>query len=263
MRGAGDDPARAGSRDRASASRPSTGRSAPLPRQLRVHHATVRRVLAQAGVPAGAAPVRASMVEPYLAFITETLAKYPTLRASRLYTMVRERGYPGAPDHFRAHRGAAAAAPGGRSVSAPAHIARRTGAGRLGALRQARHRPRGAPADGLRDGALLLAPSLPALLSRGRACRTSSAAMSRRSASSRVRAEERCSTTICAVAVLERRDEAIRFHPTLLELGRPLPLPAAAGGRGARQREGTDRARDSLCPRRLLRRAQLSAISTI
>ncbi len=42
--------------------------------QLRVHHATVRRVLAQAGVPASK-PVRASMVEPYLAFITATLAK--------------------------------------------------------------------------------------------------------------------------------------------------------------------------------------------
>ena len=68
--------------------------------QLRVHHSTVRRVLAQAGVPAQK-PVRASMVEPYLAFIADTLAKYPTLRASRLYTMVRERGYPGAPDHFR------------------------------------------------------------------------------------------------------------------------------------------------------------------
>lgn len=72
-----------------------------IARQLRVHHSTVRRVLAQAGVPTHQ-PVRASMVEPYLAFIAETLAKYPTLRASRLYTMVRERGYPGAPDHFRA-----------------------------------------------------------------------------------------------------------------------------------------------------------------
>jgi transposase len=70
--------------------------------QLRVHHSTVRRVLAQAGVPVAQKTVRASMVEPYLAFIAETLAKYPTLRASRLYTMVRERGYPGAPDHFRA-----------------------------------------------------------------------------------------------------------------------------------------------------------------
>lgn len=70
--------------------------------QLRVHHGTVRRVLAQAGVPLAQQAVRASIVEPYLAFIVETLAKYPTLRASRLYTMVRERGYPGAPDHFRA-----------------------------------------------------------------------------------------------------------------------------------------------------------------
>ena len=71
--------------------------------QLRVHHGTVRRVLAQAGVELPSkATVRASIVAPYMAFIVETLAKYPTLRASRLYTMVRERGYAGAPDHFRA-----------------------------------------------------------------------------------------------------------------------------------------------------------------
>ena len=70
--------------------------------QLRVHHGTVRRVLAQAGAPMARKTVRASIVEPYLAFMVETLAKYPTLRASRLHTMVRERGYPGAPDHFRA-----------------------------------------------------------------------------------------------------------------------------------------------------------------
>jgi transposase len=73
-----------------------------LATQLRVHHSTVRRVLAHAGVPVAPKTMRASIVEPYLAFIAETLAKYPTLRASRLYAMVRERGYPGAPDHFRA-----------------------------------------------------------------------------------------------------------------------------------------------------------------
>jgi len=33
----------------------------------------------------------------------ETLEKFPTLTASRLHAMVRERGYPGRPDHFR-HR---------------------------------------------------------------------------------------------------------------------------------------------------------------
>src|SRR3989304_6142828 len=72
-----------------------------IARQLWVHHDSVRRVLAQAGVPVAPKTVRASMLEPYRGFIAETLAKYPTLRASRLYTMVRERGYPGAPDHFR------------------------------------------------------------------------------------------------------------------------------------------------------------------
>ena len=73
-----------------------------IARQLRLHHSTVRRVLAQAGVPALRRTARLSLVEPYLAFINETLAKYPTLRASRLYAMVKARGYPGAPDHFRA-----------------------------------------------------------------------------------------------------------------------------------------------------------------
>ncbi|MDP2639603.1 MAG: IS21 family transposase [Betaproteobacteria bacterium] len=69
--------------------------------QLRVHHGTVRRVLTQAGVPGAAAVVRATLVDPYRAFILQSLEQYPSLRASRLYTMVRERGYPGAPDHFR------------------------------------------------------------------------------------------------------------------------------------------------------------------
>jgi transposase len=70
--------------------------------QLRVHHGTVRRVLAQAGAPPAQPALRPSIVDPYRAFIVETLTKYPTLRASRVYTMVRERGYPGAADHFRA-----------------------------------------------------------------------------------------------------------------------------------------------------------------
>ena len=70
--------------------------------QLRVHHSTVRRVLAQAGLPDTPKTVREAITAPYLAFMLETLTKYPTLRASRLYQMVKERGYPGGPDHFRA-----------------------------------------------------------------------------------------------------------------------------------------------------------------
>ena len=53
--------------------------------QLRVHHSTVRRVLAQAGVELpNKTTVRASIVAPYLAFIVETLAKYPRLPLLRL-----------------------------------------------------------------------------------------------------------------------------------------------------------------------------------
>jgi len=73
-----------------------------LARQLGIHHDTVRRVLSQAGIPAAEQSTRGSMADPFVPFIRDTLARYPTLRASRLYQMVRERGYPGCPDHFRA-----------------------------------------------------------------------------------------------------------------------------------------------------------------
>jgi transposase len=69
--------------------------------QLGVHRSTVQRVLAQAGLPARVAQPRASAVDPYRPFIRETLEQFPRLTASRLHAMVRERGYPGGPDHFR------------------------------------------------------------------------------------------------------------------------------------------------------------------
>ncbi|MCU0692654.1 MAG: IS21 family transposase [Polyangiaceae bacterium] len=69
--------------------------------QLGVHHDTVRRVLSQAGVAEGMSTIRPSMVDPFVPLIRQTLEKYPRLRASRLYEMVRQRGYGGGPDHFR------------------------------------------------------------------------------------------------------------------------------------------------------------------
>ena len=69
--------------------------------QLHVHRDSVARVLAQAGLPALGPVRRPSAVDPYLPFILETLAQFPRLRASRLYDMVKDRGYPGRPDHFR------------------------------------------------------------------------------------------------------------------------------------------------------------------
>ncbi|MBK8096218.1 MAG: IS21 family transposase [Planctomycetes bacterium] len=68
--------------------------------QLDVHRTVVQRVLAQAGRPKTAI-AHQSRIDPFLPVIESTLQTYPTLSASRLYQMVRERGYDGGPDHFR------------------------------------------------------------------------------------------------------------------------------------------------------------------
>ncbi len=72
-----------------------------ISRHLGLHPETVRRVLAQSGVKEAALPERPSMIEPYLPWLQETLETYPSLAASRLFDMVTERGYGGGPDHFR------------------------------------------------------------------------------------------------------------------------------------------------------------------
>lgn len=72
-----------------------------IAKQLQVHHTTVYRVLAQAGLPRVLQHPKRSKADPFLPFIRETLERFPTLTASRLYLMVRERGYPGQPSHFR------------------------------------------------------------------------------------------------------------------------------------------------------------------
>lgn len=72
-----------------------------IARQLGVHHRTVSRVIAREGEER-LSQTRPRMIDPYLPFIEETLAKYPRLPASRLYSMVCGRGYGGKPSHFRA-----------------------------------------------------------------------------------------------------------------------------------------------------------------
>ena len=69
--------------------------------QLHLHRDTVQRVLAQPCLMRAQPPLRPSQVDAYLPFMLETLVKFSTLTASRLRAMVRERGYPGLPDHFR------------------------------------------------------------------------------------------------------------------------------------------------------------------
>lgn len=69
--------------------------------QLGIHHSVVDRVLSQAGLPKVERSPRASIIDPYLPFIRETLAQFPTLTAARLYAMAKQRGYPGGPSQFR------------------------------------------------------------------------------------------------------------------------------------------------------------------
>jgi len=62
---------------------------------LGVHHETVRRAINRArGIHPGP-QIRPSVVDPYKAFIATTLEQYPRLRATRLFAMLRDRGYAG------------------------------------------------------------------------------------------------------------------------------------------------------------------------
>lgn len=74
-----------------------------IARQLGIHHSTVDRVLSQAGLPKAERARRASIVDPYHPMIIETLAQFPTLSAARLLEMARVRGYRGGASQFRAH----------------------------------------------------------------------------------------------------------------------------------------------------------------
>jgi len=69
--------------------------------QLGLHHTTVQRVLRQTGVDAKVVAPRPAMVDPFVPFIVEKLQKYPELTSSRIFGMIKERGYPGGPDHLR------------------------------------------------------------------------------------------------------------------------------------------------------------------
>jgi transposase len=62
--------------------------------QLGVHRDAVRRVLAL-DESRPLLRMRPRQLDPYAEFITETLACYPTLRATRLWDMLRARGYQG------------------------------------------------------------------------------------------------------------------------------------------------------------------------
>ena len=63
--------------------------------QLGVHHDTVRRAIESERFIRPGAQIRPSALDPYKTFLRATLEQYPRLRATRLWAMVRDRGYPG------------------------------------------------------------------------------------------------------------------------------------------------------------------------
>ena len=65
-----------------------------IARELNLHPDTVRNAIETQRL-GGGQPVRPSMVDPYLGFIRETLEQHPRLRATRIYHMIRDRGYSG------------------------------------------------------------------------------------------------------------------------------------------------------------------------
>ncbi|HSJ40495.1 MAG TPA: IS21 family transposase, partial [Xanthobacteraceae bacterium] len=165
------------------------------------------------------------------------LSKYPTLRASRLYVMVRERGYPGAPDHFRALVARLRARP-----AAEAYLRLRTLPGEQGQV------------DWAHFGKLTVGRAVRPLMAFVMVLSYSRHLFLRfyfgASMSYFVRAHvDAFSYFDCLPrvllydnlrsAVLERCDDAIHFHPRLLELAahyrfQPRPVAVARGNEKGR-----------------------------
>jgi transposase len=62
---------------------------------LGVHHETVRAAIMNDTQGVRRGTCRATQLDPYLPFVRDTLAQYPRLRATRLFEMVKGRGYVG------------------------------------------------------------------------------------------------------------------------------------------------------------------------
>jgi transposase len=68
---------------------------------LGVHPDTVRAAIALDTRSVRRGACRRSILDPYLPFVRATLAQYPRLRATRLYAMLRPRGYTGSANQLR------------------------------------------------------------------------------------------------------------------------------------------------------------------
>lgn len=224
-----------------------------IARQLGVHHGVVDRVLSQAGMPKLERACRASLIDPYLPFIHNTLEQYPSLTASRLYAMVRERGYGGGPDHFR-HRVA-----GLRPRPQPeAFLRLRTLPGEQGQVDWGHfgHLTIGRAQHKLMAFVMVLSYSrrifvhfyLDARMANF--LRGHEAAFTAWKGLPKVLLYDNLKS-----AVLERQGQAIRFHPTLLDFAahyrfEPRPVAVARGNEKGRVERAIRYVRDSFWPAR-------------
>jgi len=65
-----------------------------IARELSVHPDAVRQAIESDRFHRGPA-LHSSILDPYLEFVRQTLDQHPRLRATRLYQMIRDRGYTG------------------------------------------------------------------------------------------------------------------------------------------------------------------------
>jgi transposase len=218
-----------------------------IARQIGVHHNVVKRVLAQAGLPR-LGKARPSQLDPFLPFIHQTLEKFPALTASRLYAMVRERGYRGGSDHFRhliaCHRPRPTAEAYLRLASLPAEQAQ-VDWGHFGHLQIGRaRRP-------LMAFVMVLSYSRQIFLRFFLDARMENflrghvAAFAAWGGVPRVLLYDNLRS-----AVLERHGEAIRFHPTLLAFAghyryEPRPVAIARGNEKGRVERAIRYVRDA------------------
>ena len=224
-----------------------------IARQLGMHHGTVRRALSRSGILQPVGRRRPSNLDPYLPLLTRTLQQYPSLTASRLCEMARQRGYQGSPDHFR--HWVALYRP--RPI-AEAYLRLRTLPGEQAQVDWAHF-------GKLRIGAAerpLMAFVMVLSWSRALFLRFFlGSAMDNflRGHEAAFQAWGGCSRVVLydnlRSAVLERRGDAIRFHPTLLAFAghyrfEPRPVAVARGNEKGRVERSISYIRKSFFPAR-------------
>jgi len=232
-------------------------RRGTIARHLGVHHSTVSRALARSGgeEPSRAPIRRASMLDRFVPWLRETLERYPKLPASQLHEMARRRGYPGGPDHFR-HR---IAELGLRPDKAPeAFFALRTLPGEQAQVDWADFGRRAVEGGHRRLFAFVMVLSysrmlfvrffhdarLPSFLAGHVEGFSSLGGVARHLLYDNLKS-----------AVLERVDDAIRFHPRLLELAdvygyEPRPVAPRRGNEKGRVERAIRYLRGSFFPLR-------------